>query len=329
MENLIIKQVDAFTTKPFCGNPVGVITEADGLTEETMQNIASEMNLSETAFVTLPESENAIFMLRFFTPTEEVDLSGHAIIAACYALIEDGRIEPYDGITSVLLDTKIGSVALDIHFRKPDQYHSMSNGGADVAVDGRSIGMLEKIMMHQSIKEYRQSDIPVKDIAAIFGIDDSDILRTGLPIEIISTGLSQLMVPVMHKEIIRNMHPDMIKLGLMNGKNGIDTNHVFTIDTYDPGSVSYARHFAPALGMWEDPATGTAAAGLGTYLSRHGVITSTSLVMEQGIDRDNLARILVEIEEGEQESIKVLVGGLAVTSIKRNVNIEEGRLVIA
>ena len=96
MQSLVMKHVDVFTTNPFGGNPAGVISEADALSSEIMLAIAGEMNLSETTFVTLPSTDEALFRIRFFTPSEEVNLSGHAIIASCYALIEDGRFFPPD-----------------------------------------------------------------------------------------------------------------------------------------------------------------------------------------------------------------------------------------
>lgn len=332
MRELVIKQVDAFTTKPFSGNPAGVITEADGLTIETMQKIAGDMNLSESAFVTIPESKNTSFRIRYFTPSEEVDLSGHVTIATCFALIEEGRIPLLDGVTRVNLETNIGIMPIDIHFHK-DRCTGLSACDSDncvaLSVGGKHTGILEKIMMHQPIKQYRQSNIPIGEIADILGVEGGEISKTGLPLEIISTGLEQLMIPVKSKETILNMHPDLIKLGVINRKFKIHTNHIFTLDTFSSDCVAYSRHFAPAVGMWEDPATGTASAGLGTYLMRHGVITSDSIIMEQGNDIECLARILVEIDQDSLETGFVRIGGLAAISFTRNILIDNGEIVTA
>lgn len=332
MPELTIKQVDAFTTKPFCGNPAGVITEADGLTIDDMQRIAGAMNLSETAFATMPESLDTCFRFRFFTPSEEVDLSGHATIATSFALLEEGRIPLKDGLNTIMIDTNVGAVPIDIDYST--RHGSLGTADEDrdgvrLTVDKTNTGVLRKIMMHQSIAHYRTSTVPLETIAGILGIDESEILRTGLPLEIISTGLDQLMVPVAHKETLLTMHPDLIKLSLMNGKYGIHTNHIFSLDTFDEDCTTYARHFAPAVGMWEDPATGTASAGLGTYLLRHGIVTSGAMVMQQGKERDSLARILVEVEDSSDETGRVKIGGLAATSITRKLNIESGEVVVA
>lgn len=332
MQKFTVKHIDAFSTKPFCGNPAGIITEADGLTRETMQWIASEMNLSESAFVTLPESEDTIFRIRFFTPSEEVDLSGHVTIATCFALLEEGRIPLHNGITKVAFGTNFGSIPVDIHFNTGPVSKDKSDAGESgifLSIEDVAEGILEKIMMHQSIREYRTASLPIREIANILGIDEGEISRTGLPLEIITTGLEQLMIPVLHKETILEMNPDLIKLSLMNNRLGIHTNHIFTLDTFSQDCSTYSRHFAPSVGMWEDPATGTAAAGLGTYLCRHGVISSGSLVMEQGKETESLAKILVELGENVEETGAVQVGGLAVTSITRTIEIESGLFTIA
>jgi trans-2,3-dihydro-3-hydroxyanthranilate isomerase len=328
MQNFVMKHVDVFTTNPFSGNPAGVITEADSLSSEMMLAIAGEMNLSETTFVTLPSTDEALFRIRFFTPSEEVSLSGHAIIASCYALIEDGRIPLEDGMTKALFETKAGLIQLDIHFRRGATAVS-SSGGAVLAINGTDAGVLEKIMLHQAVKQYRPSNITAREVAKILGFDVAEIQRTGLPLEIISTGFEQLMIPVLHKETIRDMNPDLIKLGLINRTYGIHTNHVFAVDTYSADCVAYMRHFAPALGMWEDPASGTAAAGLVSYLLRHGVVTSGNMIIEQGKEIDSLARILVETADSEDPTSAMRIGGLAVTSITRRIGIENGALVVS
>ena len=326
MRNLTVKQVDAFTTRPFGGNPAGIITNGDGLRPEEMMNIASEMNLSETAIVTLPESLDTDFRVRFFTPSEEVDLSGHPIIAATWALLEEGRIQVSDGVTTVNMGTNAGQIAVDLLFYSTD---SPETGSDRVAVkNGLACGELHRIMMHQSIKNHSPANIAVAEIAGILGIDPSEISGTGLPMEIISTGLNQLMIPVKSKETILDLNPDLIKLGMSNRNEGIHTNHIFSADTFNEDCASYSRHFAPAVGMWEDPGTGTAAAGLGDYLLRHGIVTSGEMIMEQGNDTRNLARIIVEVEESMLDGGSARIGGLAATSISREISLESGTVTV-
>ncbi len=331
MQDITMKQVDVFTTTPFAGNPAGVVTEAEPLSSETMQAIAAEMSLSEIAFVTLPSLEGALFRVRFFTQSDEFDLSGHALIASCHALIEEGRIPLENGMTKALFETRAGLVRLDIHYAAGAPACAPRGGAARasiVSVNGKPAGELEKIMLHQAIRGHRPSNVSAQEIAKYCGIDSSEITRTGLPLEIVSTGLEQLMIPVLHKETIRDMNPDLIKLGLMNSRYGIHTNHLFSLDVYTSDCTAYLRHFAPAIGVWEDPASGTAAAGLTSYLLRHGVVTSGNLVVEQGKDTDSLARIIVEGADPDDPSAEMRIGGLAVTSITRRISLETGELVV-
>ena len=333
MENLTIKCVDAFTTRPFCGNPAGVITEADGLTEEIMQSIASgmKMNLIEIAFVTSPETENASYRIRFFTPSKELDISGHVMIAACQALIEEGKIKLNNGLTTVHFNTKIGEMPVEIYFHEDNSSGILSSHDENNTVQiltGKNKGILEKIMIHEPIYNFRCSNVPVKDIACVLGIDEGEITKTGLPVVTASYDLEWLIIPVQNKETILNMHPDLIKLGILNRKYGILTNHIFTLDTFSRSCITYSRNFGPAMGLWEDPASANGAAGLGAYLLKYGVTTSGSMIMEQGKEVDSLARILVEIDHKDGETSSVRVGGLAVTSITRQLSIESGEIII-
>jgi PhzF family phenazine biosynthesis protein len=311
MKELTIKCVDAFTNRSFSGNPAGIIAGADDLSTEIMQDIASKMylNIIECGFVMQAVSKDAACRIRFFTPRREMGCSGHVMIAACYSMIEDWSIPLSDGMTNVIVETGMGNVQIDIH----------ASAGADGNTD---IKGLEKIMMHQPVQRYRESDIPVDEVAEVLGIDSSEIRMTGLPVVIASADVDWLIIPVEHRETMVNLHPDLIKLGMFNKKYNTFTNHIFTLDTFSEECVSYARHFGPAMGLWEDPATATSSGGLGEYLMRYGVTKSGSMVMEQGSDPDRLARIFVEITEGAEGGNIVKIGGMAATSIVRNLQIE-------
>jgi phenazine biosynthesis protein PhzF family len=126
-----IYQADAFTTEPFGGNPAGVVPDATGITEEYMQKIAREMNLSETAFIIPIDNDN--FKVRFFTPVSEVDLCGHATIASFYTLANKGYISPIDnGVKTVYQETNAGKLKVDIYYKD---------------------GTVDKVMMQQAIPE--------------------------------------------------------------------------------------------------------------------------------------------------------------------------------
>jgi trans-2,3-dihydro-3-hydroxyanthranilate isomerase len=248
------------------------------------------------------------------------------VIATTWALAEEGRIWLGEGVTTVVFETNAGRISVDLEFYPtPDP----QTGGDRIALRTDSLcGELHRIMMHQEIHGHRESPISVDEIADILRIPPGEITGTGLPVEMISVGLDMLMIPVTSKEAILGLNPDLIRLGILDRSCGIDTNHVFTADTFSVDCTAYARHFAPALGMLEDPGTGTAAAALGTYLVRHGIVTPGRMIMEQGNDQDALARIIAEVEEQPGGVESALIGGLAVTSITRRITLENDGVVI-
>jgi PhzF family phenazine biosynthesis protein len=145
---------------------------------------------------------------------------------------------------------------------------------------------------------------------------------------IASADVDWLIIPIEHKDTIVNLHPDLIKLGMFNRKYNTFTNHIFSLDTFGDESISYARHFGPVMGLWEDPATAMSSGGLGEYLIKYGVSKSGSMMMEQGSDPDRLARIFVEMSEDEKGGRVVKIGGTAATSIVRKLRIDGKEAVI-
>ncbi|HSG27429.1 MAG TPA: PhzF family phenazine biosynthesis isomerase, partial [Candidatus Krumholzibacterium sp.] len=240
---------------------------------------------------------------------------------------EDGRIPVNGPLTVVNFETNVGLVPVEIHSRENEEDLSEGKFIKVKTGEGNEV-IIRKIMMQTTISSFRESTISLQELSGILKVDPIEISGTGLPVEIMSTGLDQLIIPVRSKETILDLNPDLIKLSLLNRKYGVDTNHIFSLDTWAEDCISYARHFAPAVGMWEDPATGTASAGLGTYLYRHGIATNRSMVMEQGKEKGAMARILVELKDNESENGLVQIGGLAVTSITRKIEMSEGAITI-
>lgn len=323
--------IDAFTNKPFSGNPAVVITEADELSDEMMLSIANEVYLSETAFITKSALEGCEYRFRFFAPSGEYDMSGHSFIASCFALIHEGRILLSDGVTKVSIETKSGPVPAYILFSEIIATNStgdISSPLLGTILDGPNAGTLKKIMIQQEISDCRSSEVPVGKIAEVVGIDEDKIAGTGLPIEIVKAGINVMLLPIKGKETLLQLKPDLIKLSLLNKEFGIQATHLFTLDTFNENSIAYSRGFVPTLGLWEDPASGTSSAALGWYLRRHNVTSSPLMLMEQGNDISNLAMILVEENDYAEGTESMLVGGVAALSIEREINIEEGAVSI-
>lgn len=314
MKELTIKCIDTFTSQSFAGNPAGIVDGADGLPAGAMQGIAGQMlmNIIEYGFLMKPGSPEALARVRYFTPTRELDVSGHVTIAACHSLIEDGRVTVAEGATRFMLETGVGIVPIDL-------FASMEAGAP----------RLDRIMMHQRVHRWRESDLPVPKLAEVLGIEPEAITRTGLPLLVGTAGVDWLVVPIEGRDRLLSLRPDLIKLGILGREYGIQTNHLFTLETFDPDCVCYSRHFGPAMGLWEDPATAVAAGGLGEYLVRHGITSARAMQMEQGSDADRLARLHVEVDHEDGAVSAVRVGGLAATSLVKRITVADDGTVTA
>ncbi|MDD3642387.1 MAG: PhzF family phenazine biosynthesis protein [Candidatus Krumholzibacteria bacterium] len=322
MRELTLKQIDVFSTTPFCGNPALVCSDAGGLSVEDMRRIAAEMNILESTFVSPPESIVSEYRVRSFTPSEEYDFSGHAMIATCFCLVEDGLVNLTDGVTRIAIETNAGVMPVDFHFEAgEDKYRRAGQDEVPLSSRGRA-GVLRRIMINRTIREFDSVGTSPAEIASILGISEHDIVRSGLPVEIVFNGVRQLLVPVDGARAVASMSPDLIKLRLLNQRLGAKTTDVFSLDTLHEGCVSYSRHFSPAMGMWEDLGSGAGASSIAAYLLRHGVVSARAMVMEQGPEEDKLSRVHVEVKDGESGGIDVKVGGLAVTSMTRRAVID-------
>ncbi len=312
-----IKQVDAFTDLPFGGNPAGVVTDARGLTEEQMQRIAGEMNLSETAFVTPSEDDAADFNVRFFTPKNEVDLCGHATIATFFTLAEEGRIKPSVDENRVVVRqrTKAGILAVEVEFA----------GGAP-----------DRVMMTQATPQFRSTRVERRDIAAVLGLS-VDQIRADWPLELAYTGLWHLMVPVASSQAIDAAQPNLARLAELNHAEGVHTTHLIAPSDRE-GSLVYTRDFAPAVGIPEDPATGTGSGAMGAYLIKNALLERLAateldqrqdgarqiarLVSLQGYAINRPSQITIEVTSEESRPVGVKVGGRAVCMLEGRMRVE-------
>ncbi|KEO84229.1 PhzF family phenazine biosynthesis protein [Tumebacillus flagellatus] len=293
MKEVRIYQMDAFTHIPFGGNPAGVVPEADGLTAEEMQNIAREMNVSETAFVCKSERQGADLRVRFFTPTEEIDLCGHATISTFVVLGMEERFGAKLPLT-VVQETNVGLLPVMI---------SRDEGGRIQA------------FMTQAAPAFKPCDVSREEAAKLLGIDAADI-DPNLPMGLAYTGLWDLFVPIIGLEPFSRMQPDLAGLTAMNKKLGVASTHCYSLATATPQAHVHTRDFSPAVGIPEDPATGTANGALGAFLLHHGVFApereSVRLLVEQGFEIGRPSYIHVEVDGEPRSPRTVRVGGTAV-----------------
>ena len=290
MEQLELYWVDAFTNQPFSGNPAGVIVNADHLSEDKKQQIAKELNISETMFVS--QSKIADFKVQFFTPKQETDLCGHGTVATFWVLSSIGKIKKCKNtIVSITQETKAGVLPIDIYFDNDKN--------------------IEKVMMYQTNPIFYDVNINVEEITSILEISENQI-DGNYPLKIVSTGRPKLFIPVISRKELYDIKPDFDKITDYCAKKEITGFHLFTFDTHYPKSITTARHFAPIAGVNEDPVTGIAGGALGCYLSEFEKAKSfLDFQMEQGFNMGREGIVNVEIEKEYQKYKFVKVGGKA------------------
>jgi trans-2,3-dihydro-3-hydroxyanthranilate isomerase len=284
-------QVDAFTTTPLGGNPCAILFDTDDLDDATMQAIARENNLSETSFVR--KSSIADVGVRYFTPSAEIPLAGHPTIATAYALAEAGRIKLIGDVTTVTFELKVGPIRVDIHARD---------------------GKVERVVMTQKKPQFL-GVFDAKQVMRLFGLSPEDAIDAA-PIQIVSTGTSQLMVCVKSLDALKRMTCDGAALERFSNEAGFFGPHVFCLHGVTGRGQTFARHVVPGPGGFEDPFTGSATGGMGAYLWHHGLIDSSSFIAEQGHWMGKPGEATVEVVGPRADIESVKVGGAAVTVIR-------------
>jgi predicted PhzF superfamily epimerase YddE/YHI9 len=251
-----IVQVDAFTNRPFSGNPAAVCVLKEAAAEQWMRDVAREMNLSETAFL-VPEDGG--FRLRWFTPAVEVDLCGHATVASAHVLWQDGHLAP-------------GAQA---------RFHTRSG---ELLADRRG----DWIELDFPAKPALPAEPPAGMLAAL-----------GAAAVRVTRNPFDYLVELDSEETVRGLTPDFSALGRLEARGVIVTARATTA-----GFDFVSRFFGPAVGVDEDPATGSSHCALAPYWGeRLGKIEMTGY---QASARGGVIRVRLAGE-------RVILGGQAVT----------------
>jgi trans-2,3-dihydro-3-hydroxyanthranilate isomerase len=291
MRTFPFAQIDAFTTTPLAGNACAVVFDADPIDEPTMLAIAREMNLSETAFVV--ESKVADFGARYFTPGGEIPMAGHPTIATVFALAESGRLPLPTEHTRISLELKVGPIPIDVR----------SEGGKAT-----------RITMSQKSPEFLRC-YEAADVLPAFGLSPDDLLP-GAPIQTVSTGAPQLMIPVRGLEPLRRMRLDSTSYRKLLKAGDFLSAHLFCLSGATERGRTFARHFGVPPDDREDPFTGSATGGMAAFLWHHNLIDEPAFVAEQGHWMNRPGEAAVEVV-GSRTSIEtVRVGGAAVTVLR-------------
>jgi trans-2,3-dihydro-3-hydroxyanthranilate isomerase len=274
--------LDVFTTTRFEGNPLAVFTDGDGLSDDLMQAIAREMNLSETVFVQKPTDVRALARLRIFTTQSELKLAGHPVIGTWFLLAELGVVPAQEGGVHVMQQTGAGILPVEIRFK-----------------DGRP----QRVTMTQTEARFKSSQIRKPALAKALGLSPSD-LDPKLDPEFVSTGIFNLMVPLKNRAALAKIEMNMMDLGRLLGKSGTMA-YCFVLGG---AGHAYTRGMLP-WELYEDAATGSAAGSLGAYLVKHGRIgAGHTLRILQGVEMGRPSHIEVEVSQSGKNVVPRVSG---------------------
>jgi trans-2,3-dihydro-3-hydroxyanthranilate isomerase len=295
MKNRGFVIADVFAEERFGGNQLAVFIDGEGLDSETMQNIAREMNYSETTFL-LPPTEGGDYQVRIFTPGVELPFAGHPLVGTGHVIVADNLKAwdvnaDVDSVTSLTLETGVGPIRVSVQ---------IENGRAGHTT------------MTQPLPQIKGTLTDRARLAQALSLDPSDFAE--FPVEAIYNGITVLIVPAASMEALQRIKVDPGKLEDVSREMGAETVLVFTRETVRPTSAVHCRVFAPAAGVIEDAATGSANGPLGYYMVRHGFVEArgtAKIISEQGFEmkRPSLLHIEVDVTEDAKEVTEVRVGG--------------------
>ena len=274
----------AFSKDDKGGNKAGVVLGRSELTSVQKAAIAKEMGYSETAFVL--DSDKADFKLQYFTPTEEVPLCGHATIAAFSTLKLLNMLDK----TDCTIETETG--ILNIHIKD----------------DGL-------ILMEQNCPAY----LEVLDSDIFTGCIERNFIDQRFPIQIVSTGLNDIMLPVDSTEHLERLSPDFEMIANMSKAKEVVGVHAFTL-IKESDVTAICRNFAPLYGIDEESATGTASCALACYLFKY-YKHQPQYIFEQGHNMGEISRIVVNLSYHENVIDSVFVGGYGYLLGKRSLHV--------
>jgi trans-2,3-dihydro-3-hydroxyanthranilate isomerase len=285
-------QLDVFTSQPFEGNSLAVFIDGRGLSDEEMQTLAREMNLSETTFI-LPrepsiERERGV-RVRIFTVQEELPFAGHPTLGTGF------QLRGSSGAREIVMDLNVGKVP--VRFEE--------TAGQPV------FGEMTQVDPEFGARHDREA------VVRASGLRDGDI-DPSLPIQTISTGVPFTVVPIRGLEIMRTLHVDLRSSAEYLERSGGKFFYFVSRQTVDPAARLHARMM---FYNGEDPATGSAAGCAAAWMVVHGVAQPEERVLiEQGVEMKRPSRIFVRASRRDDRVVNVRVGGNVVEVLRGEVS---------
>lgn len=287
--------LDVFTETAFQGNPLAVVLDGEGLSDEAMLKIAAEFNLSETVFVLPPQRAESTAAIRIFTPGAELPFAGHPTVGAAVLLAKRqmGEVKlPSD--VAIALDEKIGLVRAGVVV-KPDR-----SGHATFTLPQKPVQVAPAVSRVH--------------IAQALGLDEEDIGFDKHRPAVYSAGVPFTLVPVRNLKTIQQIKVDMQAWHKAFATNGRDNAFIYTREGESGEAAYHARMFWPQAGIVEDPATGSAVAALAGAIMDFEKLAEGShcFLIEQGYEMGRASEIMLEIDVEDGAFFAARIGGSAV-----------------
>ncbi|QMU30973.1 PhzF family phenazine biosynthesis protein [Adhaeribacter radiodurans] len=295
MKKVLYYLADVFTDEVFGGNQLAVFPDGQEVPEHLMQRIAKELNLSETTFVLPPENPQNDIKLRIFTPGKELPMAGHPTIGTAYVLLQQ-KLLSAEGRNRLIFEEGVGDIP--IVFEQ----------------NGQDLGL---ITMSQPLPEFGQTVTNAQVLADLLSVDVADIV-TEQPAQVVSCGVPYLYVPLKSMAAVKKARLRTEVLENQLRYINTDSIFLFSLETEQAAHTVHGRMFAPAFGIPEDPATGSACGPLGCYLVHHGLVptetdtTEVKIICEQGFEMGRPSLLYITIGHENDTITGVKVGGKSV-----------------
>lgn len=297
---------DVFTKQIFSGAQIAVFPNAEGLSQQQMQWVARELNLSETVFVFHPDKQTTSRVMRIFSPLSEIDFAGHPIIATAFVLAHCGDIQLTDAITPMVFEQNTGPVNINI---------TAENGQPSFVQFTRKVTSI--------IDRFTPSD---EELASFLGIQQSELDHKKYATRLVSCGVPYLIVPVWRYESVRAAKFNYAAWSQSTApQTAAQEILLFAPKTPYADADFNARLLGPRIGMHEDPPVGSAMPAFASYLCsfefmQKGTYTFT---VDRGDDRNRRSVLNLEMDNKGSDTLTIRVGGAAVMVAEGIMNIPD------
>jgi trans-2,3-dihydro-3-hydroxyanthranilate isomerase len=286
--------VDAFSEKPFAGNPAAIIPNATILGDDEMMKISEELGM-EVGFVLPPEARDADVRLRFFRGRSEAALSGHVLLAAFTSMAERGIFRPT--VDGRLLHAETAAGVFEVRLARTSEGDT-------------------RITCEMPLPEF-SDEVAATEVAAALGADANAVQIDGHGPQRVTCGTAQLLVPVASRDLVRGDLRSLDRMTALMADHDVAGITLFCPETDDPACAFHCRFLRPDIRCYEDVASGTCLAAIGAYVVRHGLMPpcdQVTIATEQGLvlGRPTRAELHVRVLEDQIHRVEVSGTGAVV-----------------